>query len=197
MNKLISQATFEPVTVTELAVNLRLTTDEASEYAGPESLLMAGLISAGRQAAEDYTGRIYCQQTRSVSFDHWGMLGVPYAQAAITSVEYYDEDEVLQTLDAANYKVIERQFHTEIHIRDEVTLPDLMDYPNCVVITFTAGYSSAALIPQKIKQAILLIASFWFENREAAVYTTSGSITELPLAFKALLDWKERRDSFA
>lgn len=55
MHHLITPASVEPVTVTELAWNLRLTTDKNTAYTGVDADYLAGLISAARADAESYT----------------------------------------------------------------------------------------------------------------------------------------------
>jgi hypothetical protein len=49
-----------------------------------------------------------------------------------------------------------------------------------------AGYGAASAVPDDAKQAILLLASHWVENREAVL---SGTISkEIELSYTALTD---------
>lgn len=54
---------------------------------------------------------------------------------------------------------------------------------NCVQVTFTAGYGSN--VPVILKQAILLLAGSWFENRENDITLRINSI---PLGVQAIIN---------
>ncbi|MDO9125489.1 MAG: head-tail connector protein, partial [Parvibaculum sp.] len=51
-----------------------------------------------------------------------------------------------------------------------------------IAVDFTAGYGAAAAVPAPLKQAVLLLAAHWFENREPL-----GNGVELPLTVSALV----------
>ena len=197
MDTMTTAATVEPVTVTELAVNTRLIVDDTTDYTGPEAILLARLISAAREAAEDYTQRIFCEQFRALTVDSWNCAVIHHQGVSVDSVTYIDPDEVQQVLDAGDYRLHRQYNSTTIKIKGSVLEPDLLDFPGSITINYRVGASTAADVPQKVRHAIILLASYWFENREAAVYTTSGGVKELPLTFTDMLDWKHRIDSFA
>lgn len=60
-----------------------------------------------------------------------------------------------------------------------------------VTVTFVAGYTSAANVPQSAKQAMLLLLASWYENREDIVIDRRISAVSLPLGVEALL-WRNR-----
>lgn len=205
IDRLISSTGIEPVTVTQLAVNLRLIVDESVIYAGPEALFLENLIVAGRQAAEDYTQRLFSAQARQAVLGEWGQnlhLCPPSHFAAkftpsIVSIEYYDVNNALQTLPAADYEIIPQDQSPLIVFNDMTALPELWSHPQGILINYTMGPALESEIPQKVKQAIILIASYWYEHREAGAFSSSGGIKEIPLGFRSLLDWNHRLDSFA
>jgi uncharacterized phiE125 gp8 family phage protein len=53
-----------------------------------------------------------------------------------------------------------------------------------VQIDYTAGFGSAANVPEDIKQAILLLVGEWHEFREAAI---NGTVNKIPNSVEALL----------
>jgi uncharacterized phiE125 gp8 family phage protein len=58
-----------------------------------------------------------------------------------------------------------------------------------VEIDFAAGYGAATDVPQAIRQGILLLAGYWFENREAV--SPDGPAAEIPLGVAML--WRPWR----
>lgn len=67
---------------------------------------------------------------------------------------------------------------------DESWPTDVSDRVNAVTITFQAGYTSSTL-PHDLKQAVLMLAAHWFENRSAV--NVGNIANQLPLGFHALL----------
>jgi uncharacterized phiE125 gp8 family phage protein len=58
-----------------------------------------------------------------------------------------------------------------------------------IQVTYVAGYGAAASVPQKYKQAMLLLIGHWYENRETVIVgTISGPIA---LAVDSLI-WLDR-----
>ena len=66
----------------------------------------------------------------------------------------------------------------------DYTLPTLGDDANPVLVTYVAGYGAAAsAVPQRAKQAILLLVGHWYRQREA-VGRAEG---EVALAYRRLI----------
>jgi uncharacterized phiE125 gp8 family phage protein len=56
---------------------------------------------------------------------------------------------------------------------------------NPICVTYKAGWTTAALVPQTIRQAMLLLIGHWYENREEAL---TGTISRsIEFGVKALL----------
>jgi len=113
-----------------------------------------------------YLGRAIGEQTLDWSVDQFpvcGGLTLPVSPAlAVTWVKYIDAAAVEQTLDPADYRVV-----------DGVILPPVggafpttpLDFGG-VSIRFTAGY---AAVPQAVQAAVLLMVSDLYKNREFEV----------------------------
>jgi uncharacterized phiE125 gp8 family phage protein len=175
------QPTVEPVSVAELKEHGRI--DH-----GHEDERLAGLIKTARMMVEKDTRRKLCTQTVVLNLDYLPTYIVPEVLPiqSITSIQYYDANNTLQTLASATY---EADLYAEpILIRPAFgqTWPTTYDRFNAVAVTMQAGYGAASAVPEDAKQAILLLASHWVENREAVL---SGTISkEIELSYTALTD---------
>ena len=186
----------EPFTVTRLAANLRLITDESVEYSGPELLFLQGLIEAAREAAENYCHRNFVDQYRELRYQDWA-LQIPYftADHEDAIITYIDAEGVSQELDAATYTWQPTPKAWDLVFNSDVTLPELHEFSRYAVIvnvTIKPGFVKKVSV-----QAMILIASYWYENREAGSHSVSGGVKEIPLGFRHLLDIETRLDVFA
>jgi hypothetical protein len=66
-----------------------------------------------------------------------------------------------------------------------VTTPSIRSQRNAVTVTYQAGHATAAAVPQRWKQAILLLAGHWAEQRLPIVIGTISS--EVPLTYERLV----------
>ncbi len=199
MLRLITSPTVEPVTVTELAANLRLfvATEQQSTYIGYEATFLQSLITAAREDAEHYTGRYWAVQTLEKTLrDFAAEMPLTPSLRSISSVNYLDADEVERAVGPAEYLPLFSSFTGGIEFRSTYSFPSVAERSDAVRVQFEVGPMSVAtenglkpLVPAVVKQAILLIASHWYENREAANVTGSGlEIREVPFAYRWLLD---------
>jgi uncharacterized phiE125 gp8 family phage protein len=137
---------------------------------------------------EKDTRRKLCTQTVVLNLDYLPTYIVPEVLPiqSITSITYYDANNALQTLSASTY---ETDLYAEpILIRPAFgqTWPTTYDRFNAVLVTMQAGYGAASAVPDDAKQAILLLASHWVENRESVL---TGTISkEIELSYTALTD---------
>lgn len=189
MLSILTPPAVEPVTVTELAVNLRLfiPTDAQPEYIGPESTLLAALISAAREDAEHYTGRYWSVQTLTKTFrDFEPTLALTPNLLTVSRVAYLDADELEQELPPTEYLPAYGNFYGGVEFRPSCVFPTVAERSDAVTVSFVVG---AQQVPVTVKQAILMMASHWYENREAANITGGGvEIREVPFAYRWLLD---------
>lgn len=170
-------ATREPVTVTELARNLRLFTGDG-EYAGDGIEELQTLIRAARADAEYYTGRIFAEQTVSLNFrDFADVMTLHRDLSSIAAVRYYDVANEPQLLTPGTYFAAADSL---MFLSSE--FPAVYPRSDAVRVEFVVG---GGLVCQTVKHAIILIASHWYENREAS---SPLQIRDVPLSYQWLLD---------
>ena len=190
--QLITAPATEPVTRAELQAHLRLDTDDTSE-----NHLLDALITAARQWAEDFQNRRYITQTYDLWLDDFpdeDYIRIPLPPlVSITSIKYYDTDDVEATFTSSYYFVDTKSEPGRVGLNYGEIWPTTTLRPiNGVAVRFVAGYGEAAAVPTKVKQSIKLICGHWYENREN---TSTIEIKEVPLAAHALL-WQDRIVSF-
>jgi uncharacterized phiE125 gp8 family phage protein len=182
----------EPVTLDELRAQCRVLSHD-------EDALLAGYILRAREYVETYLDRALMAQTWDLKI-HWGwpqdtVAGVetdvirlpkPPLQS-VTYIKYVDTNGVEQTLAANQYRVVganDPQREAYIVPAYGVTWPTVRSDFEAVSVRFVCGYTR---VPEAIKQAILLIATDWFENRSDNVVGQGYSLVSVPNGAKALL----------
>lgn len=177
----------EPVTLTEAKLHLRVDTTT-------EDTLITTLISTARQYCEGYQRRAYITQTWELWLDSFPAddridMPLPPLQS-ITSIKYYDIADVEHTMPAADYFADVKSQPGRVSLVYNKTWPaEALRPANGVCITFMVGYGlTAASVPEKAKQSILLLVAHYFENRESV---SAGQLYEAPQAVDALL-WLDR-----
>ena len=150
-----------------------------------EDTLITTLLQSARQAAESYLNQALITQTITEKLDklsdHTIYLSVSPVIAVI-SFQYKDGDNTTQTFAAANYVVDNFIKPARLALAYGSTWPTLYGNINDVTITYTAGYGSdASLVPGQIKQAILLMITDAYDNRQ-------DYVKKLPTASEYLLD---------
>jgi len=171
--RVIVPPTIEPVTLAEAKAQCRvdISTDDA---------YITSLITAAREHCEGIDWCAYMTQTLELWLEDWPLddeieLPRPPLQS-VSSVKYYDVNDVEYTLATTVYAVDVVSVPGLIHLRYLQTWPilQLRDY-NAIKITYIAGWDSAAYMPVVIKQAMLLLIGHWYENREGILV---GSISK-------------------
>ncbi len=164
--KLVTAATFYPVTLDDGKEHLRVT-------ATAEDGLIESYIQAATLYCEQYTGRIFSTQTWDMFMDTFPtVIEIPYQPvASVTWVKYYDADDVEQTLvEDTDYRV---DLNTgRIEYIDN--WPSTYDKSSAVNVRFVAGYASVSAVPQDIKQAVMLILGNYYENRQEVSIAMGG-----------------------
>ena len=181
MNLTVSvQPTLEPVTVDEQQSWSRIT-DEA------ESAHLEALIKGARVYVEQYLQRALMTQTLIERFDYFtGYFELQRGPVqSITSVQYIDVAGSTQTISSANYYTDLVSTPARIWPATSYTWPSTFDRPNAVTLTYVAGWSDAASVPQPIKMAISMLVDHWYENR--APFVVGQTVTEMPLTVSSLL----------
>jgi uncharacterized phiE125 gp8 family phage protein len=153
-----------------------------------EDALLSGLITSAREWCEEFQNRAYITQSWELALDCWPeTIKLPKAPLqTVDSIEYYDTASVLNLLAAADYLVDARGYRARISPVYGGTWPSTTLQPMAgVVVTFTAGYGNLATdVPQRIRNAIKMLAGHLYEHREA---TDVKEVKEVAFAVKALL----------
>jgi len=188
--ELQSAPAVEPISLDEAKAHLRVDSSDEDD-------LITSLIQAAREYAEEFLGRALITQTWDWYLDDFPSsdsvpLYVPKPPLqSVMSIQYVDSNGDTQTWDSSEYDVDVKSDPGRIAPAYGESYPDPRDQLNAVTIRFTAGYGdSASDVPQRIRQALLLILGHWYENR-AEVVIGGGSVVQVPLAAQALL-WQDR-----
>ncbi len=178
-------------TVAGAACSFGVTVLEGSN-AGSDSDYISALITAARQWAEGYQNRAYITQTWQLWLDEFPSedyiaLPLPPLQSTDFAVDYYDTAGTKATMTATDYIVDTYRQPGRVVLAYGESWPSTTLRPaNGVCITFKAGYgATAASVPRRIRQAILLRLADLYENREGEIVGKAWTNT---LAAERLLD---------
>ena len=169
-----------PVTLAEARLQCRV--DDTADDS-----LISGLIMAAQEYCQHYTQRAIGSQTLELALDEFpdGPIELPYSPAtSIVSVKYAGLDSIETTMGINEY-VLDDYTYTSWLIRvygSEWPIP--LAAANAVKVRYVAG---AATVPSAVHAAMLLTIAHLYENR-IAVEHVRGTMLELPLGVKALLD---------
>lgn len=184
--KIATEPAVEPISSTEAKLQCRV--DVATD-----DTLIASLITAARRAAEKILWRALCTQTWDLYLDAVPgedelELPLPPLQS-VTYVKYTPlSTGVAATFASASYSVDAVSEPGRIVLNDGYSWPsDTLVKVNGFNVRFICGYGVAAAVPQEIKQALLLLIAYWYDNRDA--------IGEVPAGIERLL-WLNRMKGF-
>jgi uncharacterized phiE125 gp8 family phage protein len=125
-----------------------------------DDVLITAYIVAARQAAESYLGRGLLTQTWKLQLSAWAdVIALPMAAPlqTVSSVQYYDQAGVLQTLATSFYVVDTTAEPGRILRAPNQILPFLQyDRVDAITITYVCGWMTSALVPESIKQGLRL-----------------------------------------
>ena len=180
-NKIVTQPIYEPVTLAEARSHLRVThtTEDAHINA---------LIQAAREYCEAISRWSLATQTIEAYLDRFpccNFIELPRPPLqSVTSVKYTDSAGVETTMTATtDYLVDTDSTVGRIVLPYNKSWPSATLYPvNPIKIRYVAGYSTTNIIPECIKNAMLLLVGQWFTNREAtgeASKQTAFSVSSL------------------
>jgi len=170
------------ITVAQAKEHLRITHSDDDTY-------IEALTLATSEWCEEFQRRVYVQREIVDYYDRFDMIIRPRKSplVSVTSIQYYDSNGDLQTVDAADYRVDIISQPGRITEAYNAYWPDTRDMTNAVIVTYEAGYAARADIPEEIKHAVKLMIGHLYENRESV---TSLSMVELPTGLKTLLSMK-------
>ena len=175
--KVITQPATEVVATDVMKNNLKLDGITADDS------LVATLLIAARQRCEEYCNikfidtvveQVWDEFPKGAKFQNCLNLTIGNA-SAVESFKYYDEAGEIQTWSASNYILDTYSKSGRICTAANVDYPTIdTDRINAIVVRYTSGFgSSASTVPDAIKHAIMLQASYLYSNREDKAHTMS------------------------
>lgn len=160
----------EPYTKAVWQPHLRLDPDGSGDH--PDDTIIGTVyLPAARDYLERHTGRRLVSQTLKATISDWPALDeaidLPVLPVtAVSSVQYYDSTNSLQTFASSNYHLDADDWTARIVLAEGSSWPSVYDRPDAVQITFVAGYST---VPPALGHAVLLMLGHAYENREASL----------------------------
>lgn len=177
---LITPPSDTPVSLSEVKGHCRVDHND-------DDTVLTSLLNAAVAYLDGWSGvlgRCLVTQTWRQDFEAFGILRLPLGPvASITSVTYFDTDNVQQALSADVYTHLAGPLGDYITLKPDQSWPSAYGRPDAVSVTYVAG-SAVEDVPASVKAAILLLVAHWYENREAAA---AGAMSELPMAVSALI----------
>jgi uncharacterized phiE125 gp8 family phage protein len=150
-----------------------------------QDTVMTAYINAATEQAQLFTGRQFLNASWSLLLDTFPnrikLSKSPFV--SVTSVKYYDMDNVLQTLSASEYKVKDGGTYGLASIEFDGSIPSIYDKPDAVVIEYVAGYGAS--VPSPVIVAVMIQAANFFANRESE--QTGTTVIQLLNGFQTLL----------
>jgi len=137
-----------------------------------DDTLISQLIYSAIDDVQNVGARALVTQTLTLALDGWPKDNVirlwhPPVQSVI-SVRYYDESNVLQTMDSSDYVAITDVTPGLIVLASNASWPcNSMRAHSPVRVQYVAGYGAAASVPHDWKMDIMALVAIAYENREA------------------------------
>jgi uncharacterized phiE125 gp8 family phage protein len=183
---IVTPAANLPVSIDAARRNSRIdTTDEDTR--------LTELIRVATAYVQKHTDTALITQTLSWKLDRFPIetkaLYLPvWPVQSLSSVIYTDAAEASITIDLNTLSTrIPSRGQSRIARKKWAAWPSTLDTPDAVDIRFIAGFGATeASVPEEFKQAILLLVSHWFENREAVL--TGSASKEVEFAVSAIID---------
>lgn len=170
----------EPVSLFEARDHLKL---DATNGTHPDDALVQAYIEAAREHVENRTGRTLVTTSRTEYFDAWQdefvLMWAPVI--SVTTLKYVDLDGTLTTLASTVYRVDTASLRARVTLEYDQTWPDARAVQNAIQFV----YSTGATVPAALKQAVLLTAAHWYENRAPV---GPGSLADMPHMVDALVN---------
>lgn len=198
--------------VTDWTASAVATSDQKSfmrvDFSDDDSLI-AELIKASQNVIQTYLNRAITTQTLELYLDRLpfyndlklqeGIYTAPDIEynsnyivlprppvASVTHVKYFDDSDTESTFSSSKYYVDLISEQARVVLRTGESWPTVTETrnANAYVVRYVAGYGGASDVPPPIVQAIKLLTTHLYENREAV---TSLSVNTIPYTIGALL----------
>lgn len=179
-----------PVTLEEAKRHLRVDHSFEDDYITH----LIAVSTAFFDGPGNILGRVLAPQTWELTLPAFPPLEIPLVVGPlidVISVQYLDEDLVSSVVDPASY--YENRERVSVFPVSDFSWPATAVVPDSVRVTFESGYEDApapsgspepfvSTVPIQIRQAILLMIGYFYENREAV-----GKTDLMPVSGAAVL----------
>jgi uncharacterized phiE125 gp8 family phage protein len=167
-----------PVTVAEAKAHLRI--EHALDDTYIETLIKA--VTAELDGRQGLLRRALITQTWDYSLPWFPVVRricvpMPPLQS-VTSVKYFDADNVEQTFSSDNYEIIAQDEQGYIALKQSASWPSTYEREAAVTIRFVAGYGAdGSAVPANVRAAMLLRIGELYANRGDEAVSGDMSVT--------------------
>lgn len=177
---LTTPAAEAPLTMEEVKVSLRVTSDDEDSYIG-------ALIVAAARYIENATARQLVTATWTMTLDCFhDVIRLPKPPLrSVSSIQYVDSAGTTQTLSSALYQVDTASLPGRIIPAYGQSWPTTRDVMAAVTVVFLAGYGGASSVPDELKLAMRLLIGHWYEHREPV--SVGNIVSDIPMSVESLL----------
>ena len=158
-----------PLSLKEIKQHGRIDHDE-------DDFLNAVLMAVTRHC-EQYLRKVLITQQWKATFDCFeNIMDLPNPPIQqIDSVEYYDQDDALQTLASSVYLL--NKTKSTLVLAYNQQWPSVVNKENAISVTYTSGYGDdPADVPEDIRWGMRLLVGHFYENRENSAPITVSSV---------------------
>jgi uncharacterized phiE125 gp8 family phage protein len=160
---LITAPTVEPVSLAELIAHARIS-------GTAENAILTRNIAAAREVVEAITHRALITQTWELIMPlSWAQQAIDIAKPplqSITSIKVLDWDDAETEQTASTYLALTKTTPGRVLLKDGESWPTSDRDIDNFIIRFVAGYGdTSADVPQKLREAVLEVATRITENR--------------------------------
>lgn len=177
-------ATSAVITASEFKTHARV-------YHTQDDTYIATLILVATQCIEHETRRALINRSFTLQLEGFpagGEIILPRSPlSTVSSVTYTDSAGATQTLSASDYNTYSVNGVGRVVLKSTASWPTTQGTGALdVSVNFTAGYgATSASVPVALKQAVLLWATHWYDNRTSV--NVGNLVTELPMTVQRLI----------
>jgi uncharacterized phiE125 gp8 family phage protein len=178
----------EPVSLEMAKLDLRVDHDD-------DDALIADLIVACRQEAEDIARRAFVNRTLDLSLSGWpadGKIRLPYPPAvSVTSVTYYKSDNTTGTMPSTDYVLVADIDPAVITTALNKSWPtETLRTVAPVRVRYVAGYGeTAASVPERYRSLIRSLVLVRYESRDELTASQERQLQNIRAALKMEWGW--------
>ena len=169
--EIVTEPAGEPLTLTEAKLHLNLSSSDTAH----DTIINQYIAAARLQFERDCNVALIVRTMRIRMFDFAEFRFPVGPLASISSVTYFDANNVSQTFASSNYQV--DTANDGFRILSSVDLPSIYDRYDAVTINYTIGkHANSTTVDALSKSAMLLLVGHYFENRDMLINSGMASM---------------------